>query len=688
MLISFCFVTRKGASRAEWMKTVSFDPRIPTMFRKILIANRGEIACRVIKTARHLGIQTVAVYSEADRGALHVRMADEAVCIGGTAASESYLRADAILKAARDTGAEAVHPGYGFLSENTDFARACAKAGIKFIGPSAAAIDAMGLKDKAKDIMEKAGVPVVPGYRGAAQDEKTLAAAAADIGYPVLIKAVAGGGGKGMRLVRDAKEFSGMLQSCQREASASFGNDRVLIEKYIACPRHVEVQVFGDSKGNAVHLFERDCSLQRRHQKVVEEAPAPGLRDDVRDALGAAAIKAVKALKYENAGTIEFIMDGKTQDFFFMEMNTRLQVEHPVTEMVTGLDLVEWQLRVAYGEEIPLQQKDIMLRGHAFEVRLYAEDPAQGFLPQTGRVEAFVMPDHARIDSGVEAGDTVSIHYDPMIAKLIVHGDNRSAAIEQMQHALQGIAIAGLNNNHEFLTRVFAQHDFINGDVDTDFIARHESFLIPDDYGLPHAEDLALACIYFGVAGADELSPDDPWSLPDSWRMDGATPFRRMSFLCRGTRFDARFAAKGTDFELDYNGHTHNISWRGGQGAFVRVLFDGRDISAAFLPHGDELSVLRAGRVVMLHCFVHGADDDGAAGEGRITTPMPGRIIDVMVRQGDHVEKDQPLLIMEAMKMEMTIRAGCAGVVDELPVAVNDQVADGALLVSIKDSEA
>ncbi|MEC8665180.1 MAG: acetyl/propionyl/methylcrotonyl-CoA carboxylase subunit alpha [Pseudomonadota bacterium] len=640
------------------------------MFTKILIANRGEIACRVIETARKLGIKTVAVYSDADRKARHVRLADDAVYIGGAAAADSYLKADVILKAAQDTGAQAIHPGYGFLSENTDFAKACEKADIKFIGPSAKSIDAMGLKDKAKDIMEAAGVPVVPGYKGDNQDAAFLAEEAQKVGYPVLIKAVAGGGGKGMRLVEDAKDFAEALKSCQREAKASFSNDHVLIEKYITKPRHVEVQVFGDSHGNAVPMFERDCSLQRRHQKVVEEAPAPGLPQKVRDALGDAAVKAVQALGYENAGTIEFIMDSKTHEFFFMEMNTRLQVEHPVTEMITGLDLVEWQLRVAAGEKLPLDQDDIVCNGHAFEVRLYAEDPATGFLPQSGKVEHFSAPEDVRLDTAVEAGDAVTIHYDPMVAKLIVHGKDRDEALEKMRVALAGTVIGGLNTNQEFLSHVFVQKDFAKGDVDTGFIARFESELIPEDYGQPQADDVGVAVML--DSGRKVMCPD-PWNAADNWRAHGDA-IRRMSFSARGQRYDITLNYGLGSIDMAFDGKSYKIN---------DSLLD----AAVFASHKGNYTINRGGRVVTLSRFDH-SEGAGEAGAGRITTPMPGKIIDVMVQLGDKVEKDQPLLIMEAMKMEMTIRAGCDGVIDELPVSANDQVADGALLVSISEDVA
>ncbi len=659
------------------------------MFETILIANRGEIACRIIETARRLGIRTVAVYSDADRGARHVRLADEAVHIGGAAAADSYLKGDRILEVARERGAQAIHPGYGFLSENESFAKACEKAGIKFIGPSARAIADMGLKDRAKTIMDKAGVPVVPGYQGKTQGTAQLLKEAKAIGFPVLIKAVAGGGGKGMRLVEAEAGFAEALESCKREARASFGNDHVLIEKFVQKPRHVEVQVFGDSHGNAVHLFERDCSLQRRHQKVVEEAPAPGLPDDVRAALGAAAVKAVQALGYENAGTIEFIMDSQTHDFFFMEMNTRLQVEHPVTEMVTGLDLVEWQLRVAAGEALPLAQEDIRLSGHAFEVRLYAEDPAQDFVPQTGAVERFFKSADARIDTGVDEGDEVTIHYDPMIAKIIAHGHDRAAALRRMQAALAGSGVAGLRTNHEFLSRIFAHDAFSAGDVDTGFIARYMDDLLPPDYGAPDDTDLALAAVWFmaGVGGGEDKATDpaDPWAVADHWRMN--TQARQsLTFMNAETRYEIEALCADGTFTLEMNGQTLAVRFVSCEQDMLTISLGGRRVHALIAADRDgrTITFFRGGRVIRLHLYIHGSTDDEEAGEGRIVTPMPGKIVDVLVRQGDSVEKDQPLLIMEAMKMEMTIRAACAGIVEELPVSANDQVQDGALLVSIK----
>jgi 3-methylcrotonyl-CoA carboxylase alpha subunit len=623
------------------------------MFTKILIANRGEIACRIIQTARAMGIVTVAVYSDADKGARHVRLADEAVRIGPAASRESYLRGDVIIDVAKKIGAQAIHPGYGFLSENEDFAKACKKAEIKFIGPSPEAINAMGLKDKAKEIMSAAGVPIVPGYLGAKQDAATLKKEAGKVGYPVLIKAVAGGGGKGMRLVEAEKEFDEALTACKREAMASFSNDHVMIEKYITKPRHVEVQVFGDSHGNGVYLHERDCSLQRRHQKVVEEAPAPGLPDKIRKALGEAAVKAVKALGYENAGTIEFIMDSKTHEFFFMEMNTRLQVEHPVTEMITGLDLVEWQLRVAAGERLPLTQNEIPCDGHAFEVRLYAEDPANQFLPQTGTIATFLHPDSARIDSAVEEGDAVSIHYDPMIAKIIVHGIDRDEAIEAMQAALEDAILTGIVTNQEFLANIFRQKDFIKAEIDTGFIARHEKDLLPEDYGIANDDDLRAAAT-LAVTPDDE--GNDIWDAGDNWRLNGSFS-KTLTFLNRGQKKNITI---GADAPL-------------------------KTIDRTVVEDGNDITIFRDGRVIRLHRYIPGADS-AEQGEGRVIAPMPGKIIDVMVKKGASVIKDQPLLIMEAMKMQMTIRAAFAGIVDELPVSAGQQVADGALLISLAEA--
>jgi 3-methylcrotonyl-CoA carboxylase alpha subunit len=665
-----------------------FFSKITNMFTKILIANRGEIACRIIETARLMGIGTVAVYSDADRKARHVRMADEAIHIGSAAASDSYLKGDVIIQAALDSGVQAIHPGYGFLSENAEFASACAKAGIKFIGPDAASIIAMGLKDKAKELMAEAGVPVVPGYQGEEQSPDFLQKQADDIGYPLLIKAVAGGGGKGMRLVEKSGDFKDLLQSCQREAKSAFSNDHVLLEKYITKPRHVEVQVFGDSHGGAVHLFERDCSLQRRHQKVVEEAPAPGLPEEVRSALGEAAVKAVQALKYENAGTIEFIMDSQSFDFYFMEMNTRLQVEHPVTEMITGLDLVEWQLRVAAGDKLPLTQDQIKMTGHAFEVRLYAEDPANEFLPQTGKIKQFTKHRHARIDTGVDAGDEVTIHYDPMIAKIIIHSRTRDDAINQMQRSLRKTAITGLNSNQEFLYNIFVQEDFIAGNVDTGFIPAHEATLIPSHYGQPGTEELALAaCHFLHSRSESKKAPQDPWAISDNWR-GGAALTKTLRLTHKGGSTDIIATCEGDTITLKTDAEKAvHCKIKGYRKNKLDIIMDNQDVRGTILQDGHNLTILRNGRLINIHLFKAGEDSSDEQGHGRIITPMPGKIIDVMVKKGDNVNKDQPLIIMEAMKMEMTIRAGCAGIVEDLPVAAGDQVADGSLLVSIEGEE-
>ncbi|MFP4313170.1 MAG: acetyl/propionyl/methylcrotonyl-CoA carboxylase subunit alpha [Alphaproteobacteria bacterium] len=652
------------------------------MFKKILIANRGEIACRIIRTAHKMGIQCVAVYSDADRNARHVRMADEAVHIGASPSSESYLKADVILQAAKDTGAEAIHPGYGFLSENAEFSAACKKAKITFIGPSAKSITAMGLKDGAKEIMESAGVPIVPGYQGQTQEPDFLKARADEIGYPVLIKAVAGGGGKGMRLVEDEKDFKDLLGNCQREGKASFGNDHVLIEKYITKPRHIEVQVFGDTHGNVIHLFERDCSLQRRHQKVVEEAPAPGISATMRANMGDAAVKAAQAIDYHGAGTIEFIVDCETGKFYFMEMNTRLQVEHPVTEYITGQDLVEWQLRVAAGEELPLQQKDLQIDGHAFEVRLYAEDPAENFMPQTGKVQHFSFPktdSSIRIDSGIETGDSVTSYYDPMIAKLITHGASREEAAMKMKTLLRDTYLSGLNTNQEFLYNIFTHEIFMDGDVDTGFIPRHEERLIPDTYGQVLPEDIAILALHQFTGNTNK---QDPWASHMNWRM-GTHIRKKLEFTNRGTRYEIACSIQGNEISFDFEDQNITAKLLHKSGHEILSITNGQKIKCGVVEHKNALTLMQNGRVISVLLASHDAQDD-IQGTGRIVTNMPGRIVNILVKKGEEVEKDQPLLIMESMKVEITIRAGVAGIIDDLPIAVNDQVADGALLVNIE----
>ncbi|RWP41577.1 MAG: acetyl/propionyl/methylcrotonyl-CoA carboxylase subunit alpha [Mesorhizobium sp.] len=644
------------------------------MFAKILIANRGEIACRVIRTARRMGVRTVAVYSDADAGALHVGMADEAAHIGPSPVGESYLRGDKIVAAALATGAEAIHPGYGFLSENPDFVDQVTAAGFVFIGPSAASIRAMGLKDAAKRLMEKAGVPVVPGYHGEAQEIVLLASKAREIGYPVLIKARAGGGGKGMRRVEHPDDFSEALSGARREAKAAFGDDRVLVEKYVDKPRHIEVQVFGDSFGNVVHLYERDCSAQRRHQKVIEEAPAPGMTPALRKAMTEAAVKAAKAIDYSGAGTIEFIVDAsqglKADRFWFMEMNTRLQVEHPVTEMVTGTDLVEWQLRVASGEKLPKTQSEIALSGHAFEARIYAEDAAKGFLPATGTLHHLKFPDTVpegasmRIETGVRTGDAISPFYDPMIAKLVVHGKNRQAALEALGISLSQTEIAGSTVNTAFLAALAADADFSAGDVDTGLIGRHQQALtaVPP----PSSEIVAAAALAASGAGA-QAPTRDPWSS-----LAGYAHFHAMA---RRTRL--RY---GEDDIL----------------ALVSMRPDGRFQVALDAPYDSALDLRAAPRLARWpgHVTVFSGAvgysfavpdplaraDEIAAGADSLRAPMPGLVKLVRAAKGEAVIKGQPLLILEAMKMEHTISATHDGTIAEIATE-GAQVTDGTVLV-------
>ncbi|MER8400887.1 acetyl/propionyl/methylcrotonyl-CoA carboxylase subunit alpha [Mesorhizobium sp. M1348] len=646
------------------------------MFAKILIANRGEIACRVIRTARRMGVRSVAVYSDADAHALHVEMADEAVHIGASPANESYLRGDKIIAAALATGAEAIHPGYGFLSENPEFVDQVAAAGLIFIGPSAASIRAMGLKDAAKRLMEKAGVPVVPGYHGEAQEIVLLASKAREIGYPVLIKARAGGGGKGMRRVEHPDDFSEALSGARREAKAAFGDDRVLVEKYVDKPRHIEVQVFGDNFGNAVHLHERDCSAQRRHQKVIEEAPAPGMTPALRKAMTEAAVKAAKAIHYSGAGTIEFIVDAsqglKADRFWFMEMNTRLQVEHPVTEMVTGIDLVEWQLRVASGEKLPKTQSEIALSGHAFEARIYAEDAARGFLPATGTLHHLKFPQPApegatmRIETGVRAGDAISPFYDPMIAKLIVHGKDRRAALTALGAALSQTEIAGSTVNTGFLAALAADADFAAGDVDTGLIARHQQALtaVPP----PSGETIAAAAL--AASGAGDLpSSDDPWSSLAGYAHFHAVArrtllkFGEQEIVARvSVRPDGRFEVVLDAPYERVNSHDLRAAPRLARWPGHVTVFDGAIGYGFAVP--DPLA--RA--------------DEAAAASGSLRAPMPGLVKLVRAARGESVIKGQPLLILEAMKMEHTIAAPHDGVIAEI-AAEGAQVTDGTVLV-------
>ncbi|MEQ8494605.1 MAG: acetyl/propionyl/methylcrotonyl-CoA carboxylase subunit alpha, partial [Gammaproteobacteria bacterium] len=634
------------------------------MFHKILIANRGEIACRVIETARRLGIATVAVYSEADAGARHVRRADEAVLLGPAAARESYLVGEKILAAARATGAEAIHPGYGFLSENAAFARACADAGIVFIGPPASAIEAMGSKSAAKALMEAAGVPLTPGYHGDEQDADFLATRADEIGYPVLIKASAGGGGKGMRRVDAPADFAEALASCKREAAGAFGDDHVLVEKYVLKPRHIEVQVFGDSHGNVVHLFERDCSVQRRHQKVLEEAPAPGMTAERRAAMGRAAVDAARAVGYIGAGTVEFIAnpDG---GFYFMEMNTRLQVEHPVTEMITGLDLVEWQLRVAAGEPLPRAQDDLAIDGHAIEARIYAEDPDAGFLPATGRLVHLEPPAtsvHVRVDSGVEQGDSISPHYDPMIAKLIVWDSDRDGALARMRRALADFHVVGVSNNIAFLGRLVTTTAFASADLDTALIEREHAHLFPPPAPTPRAAWLIAALaelVHAGAAAATRLAGSDerhnPWVITDDWRLNGHG--RRLLTLRDGeTEKTLAICAAGGAYAIELDGETSTATLLGHDGAALSVALDGTTRHVAVAVTDARRAVFLDGRAwVLARVDKLEASGEGEEGGAGLFAPMPGKVIALIAAPGATVKKGDKLLVLEAMKMEHTI---------------------------------
>ena len=656
---------------------------------KILIANRGEIACRVIKTARKMGIATVAVYSDADRKALHVRMADEAVHIGPSPAIESYLVIDKIITAAKETGADAIHPGYGFLSENPAFVRACEKAKITFIGPAAESMEAMGLKDAAKKLMDAAGVPITPGYHGKDQDPKLLKAKAGMIGYPVLIKAIAGGGGKGMRKVDAESDFDAMLVSCQREAKSSFDNDEVLIEKYIQSPRHIEVQVFGDTHGNVVHMFERDCSLQRRHQKVIEEAPAPGMTDAVRKAMTDAAIQAAKAVNYVGAGTVEFIVDGsgklRKDGFWFMEMNTRLQVEHPVTEMITGLDLVELQIRVAQGEKLP-KQKDIKMEGHAVEARVYAEDPANDFLPSVGKITStpFVggNANSYRADLGVTSGDRVSIYYDPMIAKVIGFDETRDEAIDNLWARLATYRIYGVTTNIEFLIRCICHENFGDMKIDTGFIPKNIIDLMGDNLQ-NHEESFALAA---GVLSSSYFKIDDVFADESGWRLN---------------------LENSSKYYFQHNGEIICVSqYETNEGYFARVN-DGDPIFISYtedktkvptketLKHFnswhykfDEDYVFLTTRGISLNIKRYQPEATSETiSSNALTAPMPGKIIAVNAMAGDAVKAGDPLIIMEAMKMEMTLEAPRDGIVAEVTAAVEALVTDGEMLLALEDAE-
>jgi len=623
------------------------------MFKSVLVANRGEIARRVFRTARRLGVATVAVYSDADAQAPHVREADQAVRIGPAPARESYLVGEAILAAARETVAEAIHPGYGFLSENADFAQAVIDAGLIWIGPPPSAIRAMGLKDAAKRLMDEAGVPVTPGYLGDDQSADRLAREAGAIGFPVLIKAVAGGGGKGMRKVLRAEDFPAALEGCQREAAASFGDDRVLLETFVTRPRHIEVQVFGDSQGEVVHLFERDCSLQRRHQKVIEEAPAPGMDAATRAAITSAAVKAARAVNYVGAGTVEFIADAsqglRADRIWFMEMNTRLQVEHPVTEAVTGVDLVEWQFRVAAGEALPLKQDEIALTGHAMEARLYAENPAGGFLPSTGPLTVLELPSDIRVDTGVEQGGEVTPFYDPMIAKLIAHADTRGAAAARLAEACRAVAIYPVKSNAGFLARCLDNPDFLAGDIDIGFIEARLDVLAATPDPSPQGVDAAAAAL----AGRGDLltsEPRSPWRGAAGWRLNGASA-------------------------------PAVVYW--GERAFGGSLSGGQDVRGPREADGASI-VFEAGEAYAFTARPPITALADIAGDGAIRAPMPGRIVAVSVAEGQAVARGAALITLEAMKMEHTLTAPFDGVVSAVKAAVGDQVSEGAGLVVVE----
>ena len=666
------------------------------MFTKILIANRGEIACRVAATAKRLGIQTVAVYADADADAMHVKACDEAVHIGGSAPAQSYLQWQRILDAARATGAQAVHPGYGFLSENDAFATACAEAGLVFIGPKPASIRAMGLKAESKRLMANAGVPLVPGYHGENQDSAFLQEQADVIGYPVLIKASAGGGGKGMRVVSQAGDFAAALSSCQREAINSFANDAVLIEKYVQRPRHIEIQIFGDNHGNCVSLFERDCSVQRRHQKVLEEAPAPGMTAAMRLAMGEAAVAAAKAVQYVGAGTVEFIVeqaDDGAMSFYFMEMNTRLQVEHPVTEAVTGLDLVAWQLRVAAGEPLPKSQDQLQLNGHAIEARICAENPNQDFLPATGPLWHFSGPEAShfcftaggvRLDTGVTQGDVVSPFYDSMLAKLIVWGADRDEALAKLDKALSEMQVVGVANNVAFLRDVVQSASFSQGDLDTDLIARERDNLFKTQ---TLSEDLAVAGV-MGMVLRQEIDAmgSNPWQAVDGWQVVGAPPrpfqlqgawgdeVRALDVVLYSTPQRVRIA--DTDHAFEWRAHPRGVS----------VCLNGVWTDLSVVASAGQYHVFsRAGHAVLQRVDPLAGSAQAADALGGLNTPMPGKLIRMDVAVGDTVAKGQVLAVMEAMKMEHSIASPRDGVVSEVFYAVGDQVAEGQALLTLQD---
>ncbi len=674
------------------------------MFKKILIANRGEIACRVAATCARLGIKTVAVYSDADAHAKHVASCDEAVYIGASSPKESYLRWEKIIETALATGAQAIHPGYGFLSENDAFATACQAAGLVFIGPPASAIQAMGLKAESKQLMEKAGVPLVPGYHGANQEPAFLQGQADSMGYPVLIKASAGGGGKGMRIVDKSEDFAAALASCKREAINSFGDDAVLIEKYVQRPRHIEIQVFGDTQGNYVYLFERDCSVQRRHQKVLEEAPAPGLSEAMRQQMGATAVAAARAVGYVGAGTVEFIVEQQPNgdmNFFFMEMNTRLQVEHPVTEAITGLDLVEWQLLVASGEPLPLKQEQLRITGHAIEARICAENPDNQFLPATGQLKVYGLPEHVtfertaggstavnvRIDSGVREGDTISPYYDSMIAKLIVHGATREQALARMDEALSKAHIVGLNTNVQFLRYVVRSDSFAQANLDTGLIPREQAALFDQE---PVGAAWAVAAAVVHTLHAERAQADsnqsvwtDPWAKRDGWQSHGIRA-RVFEFEFHGEKVAAqlRYLHDGA-LQLSVDDTSGALSYSYDDAGF-NISFAQHRIIAKTYKNSDVVSIFTAKgatQIIAIDLLEHAGETQEEG--GRLTAPMPGKVVSFAVKAGDKVVKGQALAVMDAMKMEHTIASPTDGVVQEVLYQPGDQVVEGAELLKL-----
>ena len=663
------------------------------MFAKILIANRGEIACRVARTARRMGMATVAVYSDADAQSRHVALADEAFRIGPPEAKDSYLRGDRIVEAAKSSGASAIHPGYGFLSENAEFAELCGRAGVAFIGPPPEAIRAMGDKSAAKAIMEKAGVPLVPGYHGGNQAPDFLLDEAVRIGFPVLIKAAAGGGGKGMRAVGHTAEFSAALAACRREAQSAFGDERVLLEKYLERPRHIEIQVFADRHGGCIHLFERDCSVQRRYQKVLEEAPAPGMTEDRRRKMGEAAVLASKAVGYVGAGTVEFLVD-RTGAFFFMEMNTRLQVEHPVTEMITGLDLVEWQIRIAAGEKLPVAQKDLRISGHAIEARVYAEDPRRDFLPASGRIVHLGLPAESanvRVESGVRPGDEITAFYDPMIAKLIVWDLDRAAALERMREALGEFEVAGPVTNLGFLYRLVQHPDFAGADFDTGLIERHRAELLAPS---PPAGEEALTLATLAASlqldaalrdrGRRSRDPSSPWSLGDGWRANRDS-VQLFAFREGENRHEVAVRRSGKGFELEFAGRRRTVKSYRLEECRLTVQLEDATVAGSVVHLGNRMDVFLPGEHHILE--VHDPLHQELAVEvraGELGAPMPGKIVAVLVKAGDQVEKDAPLLILEAMKMEHTIRAPTRGRIGRILYQVGEQVGEGAELIEFE----